>query len=110
MLKLVSTAVLSVASLLAVGCQSQADRQAKSPAMRSPSADLVCNKCGTTPMKRPVLNDKGHPIPGRYTEVKSKQGFCPDCVRMANGDMKPGATATCESCGGDVKVVASDAR
>jgi hypothetical protein len=106
MLKLISAVVLSLGSFALVGCQSSGDKH--TGAMTTGSADMVCNKCGTTAMKTPVLNDKGHPIPGRYKTVEStKAGMCADCAKMAHeGSMKVGDSMHCNVCGGDVKVVA----
>jgi hypothetical protein len=112
MLKLISAAVLSIGSLLVVGCQSNGGRDAgASASMHTGSANMVCSKCGTTEMKTPVLDDKGHAIAGRYKTVKSSnKDACPDCTRMANEGMQVGSKMHCDACNGDVKVVAAEGR
>jgi hypothetical protein len=118
MLKLISAVVLSLGSFALVGCQSGAGGGSGgasthgTTAMHTGSADMACNKCGSIAMKTPVLNDKGHPIPGRYKTVEqTKAGVCADCAKMAHeGSMKVGDSMHCNTCGGDVKVVAGAQR
>src|SRR5215213_2597080 len=95
-------------SVLVVGCQSNGgsgNTGASPSAMHTGSANLVCNKCGTTELTAPVIGDKGRPIPGRYRTVKhSAKATCPECARMADEGMQVGAAMHCDTCGGDVKV------
>ena len=99
-------AALSVASFAAVGCQSDdsSGSSARKTGMVSPDVSVVCDKCGTV-SKVPVLNDKGHPIPGKYVE-RSKD-ICPECARAADKGMAAGSTMTCDSCGGHLKATAA---
>src|SRR5215212_2699611 len=101
MLKFISAAVLSIGSMVFVGCQSSSDKS--TGAMHTGSANMVCNKCGTTAMKTPVLDDKGHAIAGRYkTMAGSKADVCADCAKMAHeGSMKVGDSMHCSTCDGD---------
>jgi hypothetical protein len=110
MLKLIPIALVSAISLVALGCQSDSGgtRTDTDKSMSSPSANLVCDKCGTVAMRLVKYDDKGRPIPPKaHTAAK---GVCPDCDRMAGEDHKIGTTQTCDSCGGQVKVVASGGR